>query len=163
MTDSEPDSLSGQGKPCGTYVAFDYGSKRIGVAVGESLLGTAQPLLVLSNHCGTPDWSRIDALISEWQPTGLVVGIPLMLDGSEQPVTGQSRGFLKRLHKRFQLPIYAAEERFTSRLAQQELAQQRARGQRGRTRKGDVDTLAAALILEGWFAEPTAAAMQSGH
>jgi len=142
--------------PSGTFVAFDYGSKRIGIAVGESTLGTAQPLRTVTNRHGTPDWHAINSLIDEWQPDALVVGVPLTADGADQPITGQSRAFVKKLHQRYSLPVFSAEERYTSNAAQRELATLRARGQRGRTAKSDVDTLAAALILEGWFADPSA-------
>ncbi len=140
----------------GNYLAFDYGSKRIGVAVGHTRTGTAAPLIVVANHSGTPDWSAIDKAIADWQPAGLVVGIPLSLGDQDQPITPHARGFLKRLGKRYSMPVYDADERFTSIAAQEQLQKARARGQRGRTCKADIDTLAAALILEGWFAQMAA-------
>ncbi len=138
--------------PAGDYLCFDYGTVRIGLAVGNSLLGTARPLKVVANNSGTPNWSDIDKALEQWQPSALVVGIPLNLDGEEQDITKHARGFLRRLKKRYAVPVFAADEQFSSMQAQQELQKMRARGQRGKTQHADVDTLAAALILERWFA-----------
>ena len=82
-------------------LGFDYGSKRIGVAVGNTLLGTAAPLTVIKNTNGTPDWAAIDALVNEWQPKALCVGWPLTIDGEMQDITHHVKGFLKRLERRF--------------------------------------------------------------
>lgn len=135
----------------GHYLCFDYGTVRIGVAVGNSQLGTATPLIAVKNNSGTPDWSAIDQAINEWKPVGLVVGIPLTENAEVQEMTHLARGFRKRLAKRTEVPVFDADESFTSVQAQQELKKMRANGQRGRTQKADVDTLAAALILERWF------------
>jgi len=136
----------------GDYLCFDYGTVRIGISIGNSLLGTARPLNVAANRSGTPDWDQIDRAIVEWQPKGLVVGIPLKLDGSTQEITQHARGFLRRLKKRYDVPVFSADEQFSSMQAQQELQKMRARGQRGKTQHADIDTLAAAVILERWFA-----------
>ena len=135
-----------------SVLGFDYGSKRIGVAVGNPLLGTAAPLAVVKNTNGTPDWSAIKALIDEWQPGALIVGWPLTVDGDMQDITHHVNGFLKRLEQRFQLPVHKTDERFTSRTAQEINKSMRSRGQRTKqTSHADIDTLAAALILESWF------------
>ena len=139
--------------PAGVYLCFDYGTIRIGIAVGNSILRTSQPLQTIANASGTPDWISIDEAVAEWAPCGLVIGIPLTLDGLEQSITPHARGFMKALRKRYKITTYAADERFSSMQAQQELQKMRARGQRGKTRKPDVDKLAAALILERWFTE----------
>jgi len=133
----------------GDYLCFDYGTVRIGIGIGNSLLGTARPLCIALNKSGTPDWEQIDRVVAQWQPKGLVVGIPLTIDGQVQEITHHARGFLKRLKKRYQIPVFSADERFSSMQAQQELQKMRARGQRGKTQHADVDTLAAALIAEG--------------
>ena len=122
------------------------------MAIGTALVGTARPLVVVPNNSGTPDWSIVDRTVQDWQPVGLVVGIPLTLEGESQAITNHARGFQKRLKKRFGLPVFSADERFSSMDAQQELQKMRARGQRRKTQHADVDTLAAALILERWFA-----------
>ncbi len=135
----------------GDYLCFDYGMVRIGMSIGNSLLGTARPLSVVANNSGTPDWEKIDRAMLDWQPKGLVVGIPVDLDGNAQEITHHAKGFLKRLKKRYTVPVFSADERFSSVQAQQELQKMRSRGQRGKTQHADVDTLAAALILEQWF------------
>jgi len=144
----------------GDYLCFDYGTVRIGMSIGNSLLGTAQPLSVAANHSGTPEWEKIDRAVLEWQPKGLVVGIPLDLNGNAQEITHHAKGFLNRLKKRYDVPVFSADERYSSMQAQQELQKMRARGQRGKTQHADVDTLAAALILEHWF---TTRAFSSEH
>jgi len=87
-------------------LGFDYGSKRIGVAVGNTLLETAAPLAVIKNVNGTPDWDAIESLIEEWQPSDLVVGWPLTIDGEMQDITHHVKGFAKRLEQRFELPVH---------------------------------------------------------
>ena len=123
------------------------------MAVGEYQLKTANPVAVAGNNNGTPDWPTIDKIIKEWQPTDLVVGWPLTEDLEMQTITFHVRGFIKRLSKRYDLPVHKADERFSSMAAQQEIKKMRSTGQRKRkTSHEDVDTLAAALILESWFA-----------
>lgn len=138
--------------PHGDYLAFDYGTVRIGIATGHSQIGTTTPLSVVKNNSGTPLWQDIDKLISEWVPVGLVLGLPLTLDGETQEITHHAKGFGKMLRKRYELPLFMADERFSSMLAQQEMQKMRARAQRGKTQKEDIDKLAAALILEQWLA-----------
>ncbi len=138
--------------PPGTCLAFDYGSKRIGTAIGEARLQQARPLSVVLNTNGTPDWNAIDAIVEQWQPTDLVVGWPLTEDGEEQTITLHVRGFIKRLVKRYALPVHKTDERFSSNAAQQLIREKRQSGQSKRkSRHGDVDKVAAALILESWF------------
>lgn len=137
----------------GTCIAFDYGSKRIGTAVGEARLRSARPLSVINNHNGTVDWLAVAAIIEQWQPTDLVVGWPLNEAGEEQPITAHVGGFVKRLKQRFSLPVHKVDERFSSIAAQETLRVMRQSGQRKRkTTHADIDTAAAALILEFWFA-----------
>jgi putative Holliday junction resolvase len=140
-----------QESPQGLYMAFDYGSRYIGIANGNSLIQTASPLSVATNNNGTPDWQQIDALIQEWLPVALLVGIPVHMDGTEQPLTGQARGFRKRLAKRYNLPTFEVDERLTTKIASDIIKQNRARGKRRKTCKADLDKIAAALILEKWF------------
>ncbi len=136
----------------GTCIGFDFGTRRIGMAVGEARLQSATPAGIAINHNGTPDWTTIDAVMDQWQPTDLVVGWPLTEAGEMQEITHHVKGFIKRLAQRYALPVHKADERFSSMAAQQELQQLRASGQRKRkTSHADVDTLAAALILESWF------------
>jgi len=145
------------------YLAFDFGERRIGVASGQSLTATAAPLTTLHSPQGAIDWAAIGALIDEWRPDALVVGLPTHMDGSEMPLTDRARRFMRQLHGRFRLPVHAQDERLSSREAEALLRERRAGGQRGRTRKGDVDKMAAALILQRWLdAAPGALARGDG-
>ena len=123
------------------------------MAIGNSLTSTAQPLQVIHNNSGTPEWSLIDQTMTDWAPAGIVVGVPVTVDGEVQELTRHALGFIRRLKKRYPVPVFSADERFSSMDAQQELKKMRSRGQRGKTQHADVDTLAAALILERWFAD----------
>lgn len=139
--------------PAGVWIGIDFGLKRIGLAKGSTQLGTADPLCVMRNVNGTPEWATLDNIITEWQPVGLVLGLPLTADGEVQEITHATRGFAKRCVKRYPIPLMWADERYSSMQASETLAQLRHSGQRRkRTRKEDIDTLAAALILERWFA-----------
>ena len=136
-----------------TLLGLDYGTRRIGVSVGERRLGRARPLGTLANTNGTPDWDALDARVHEWRPAALVVGWPLDADGAEQPLTAHVKGFVKRLRTRYERPVHTVDERYSSIDAGERLAAQRAEGQRRRrTSHADVDAVAAALILERWFA-----------
>jgi len=140
-------------QPSGVWLGIDFGLKRIGVAVGNTLLGTAEPLSVMRNINGTPEWATLDAWVQEWLPAGFVIGLPLSADGEVQEITQVAKGFGKRCAERYSLPVRWMDERYSSIQASETIAQLRRSGQRAkRTRKEDVDTLAAALILERWFA-----------
>lgn len=130
-----------------TVLGFDFGLKRIGVAVGNTLTGTATPLAVLPAQDGAPDWAQVEALRQEWQPARLLVGLPLNMDDSESELSARARRFANRLNGRLGLPVDLVDERLTSFAARGELL---AAG----TRRGKpaVDALAAALIVEGWLA-----------
>jgi putative Holliday junction resolvase len=137
----------------GNCIAFDYGSKRIGTAVGNASLQTARPLSVVDNRNGLADWPAIASIIEQWQPTDLVVGWPLDEHGEEQALTPHVRGFVKKLEQRFDRPVHKVDERFSSIAAQEAIRSMRQSGQRKRrSTRSDVDTVAAALILESWFA-----------
>lgn len=127
------------------FLGFDFGSKRIGVAVGQELTRSARALVTLNNRNGAPDWEAITRLITEWQPAAMVVGLPLNLDGSDHEVTRLARRFGNRLSGRYNLPVYTMDERLSSAEAEAQLAEQ------GRYEKADVDKLAAQLILQGWL------------
>ena len=137
------------------YIAFDYGTRRIGVAVGNELLQTARPLGVVLNHNGTPEWNAIKSHLQQWQPAGLIIGLPLNEAGEEQALCNHVRGFARQLAKRFSLPVHLSDERYSSLAAQEEIRKMRQSGQRPRRSKhADIDGVAAALILEQWFSQP---------
>lgn len=129
-------------------LAFDYGLKSIGVAVGQQLTGTASTLKALKAVDGTPDWNQIEALLKEWQPALVVVGLPLNMDGSEQPFTARVHKFINRLHGRFGVKVVAQDERLTTVESRAELFSQ---GGFKKLSKDAVDCFSAKLILESWF------------
>ena len=131
-----------------TVLAFDFGLRQIGVAVGNCLLHSSQALAVLTARDGVPDWQGIEKLIGEWQPALLVVGEPLNMDGSTSELAVRARKFAQRLHGRFGLPVELADERLTSFEAKE---MSRERGHRGDYKKDPVDSLAAELILRSWM------------
>lgn len=130
-----------------SVMAFDFGLRRIGVATGQEMLGAGQPLAMIPAENGKPDWSRIEKLLTEWQPDLVLVGLPLNMDGSESDMCGRSRKFGKRIHGRFHVPVEMVDERLTSYEAKGEVMA--AGGSRDFGRHG-VDDRAAVLILETW-------------
>ncbi len=125
-------------------MGFDFGTRRIGVAYGQSLTGTARPLPVLAARDGIPDWQLLQQLISDWQPDVLVVGLPYNMDGTDGDLVQRATRFANRLHGRFHLPCYGMDERLSSHAAA-ELSDN--------PFNEPLDSLAAQLILESWFAE----------
>jgi putative holliday junction resolvase len=135
-------------------LAFDYGTRRIGLAVGQTLTGTASPAGVLPARDGGPDWQRLGQSLREWAPSRLVVGVPYNMDGSDTVLTATCRAFGDELTRRFGLPVEFVDERLTSVAASGELREARRAGTRTRRVKAeDVDANAARLILETWLRE----------
>lgn len=134
----------------GTVLAFDFGERRIGVAVGELELGIAHPLETIDAAANDARFARIAALLQDWRPVLLVVGLPLTLDGGEHRLTGLARKFAQRLQGRFDIETRLVDERLTSVEAQRDA---RATGMSARESKRHVDPLAAKLILEAFFNE----------
>lgn len=135
-------------QPQGYVLAFDFGEKRIGVAIGEHLLGIAHPLTTIATEANDERFRRIGTLIAEWQPQRLVVGLPAHLDGEEHALTHLCRKFARRLHGRFGLPVTLIDERLTSAEASQSLKQA---GVSGRKQKPMLDQVAAQHILQSYF------------
>ena len=133
-----------------TILAFDYGSKRIGIAVGQELTRTAQALVTLTNPQQRPDWQGIATLIKEWRPQLLVVGLPVNMDGSPQPATESARIFGEELKTRYNLPVEWIDERLSSVEAEMQIKETIPAKHRQR-HKQDVDKLAAAIILQTWL------------
>lgn len=129
-------------------LAFDFGTMSIGVAIGHSITGTATPLAALKAKDGQPDWNLVERLLKEWQPDFVVVGLPLNMDGTEQPLTERARKFGQRLHGRFGVQIHYQDERLTTVAAKESLFE---RGGYKQLEKGAVDSAAAQLILEDYF------------
>ncbi len=129
-------------------LAFDFGLRQIGVAVGNCLLNTTQPLSVLRARDGIPDWSQVDRVVKEWQPDLLLVGDPLNMDGSASELSTRARKFARRLHGRLGLPIAMADERLSSFEAK---LISREQGHRGDYKRHPVDSQAAELVLRAWL------------
>ncbi|MDG1026214.1 MAG: Holliday junction resolvase RuvX [Gammaproteobacteria bacterium] len=130
-------------------LGFDYGTQRIGVAFGQSLTGTAQPVCVLRARDGIPDWAEIESLIAEWRPNLFVVGLPYNLDGSESVLMVRAVKFANRLNGRFNKPSYGMDERLSSVEAAERILEEN----RGSKKRAAIDDIAAQIILQNWFSE----------
>ncbi|MDX1404180.1 MAG: Holliday junction resolvase RuvX [Woeseiaceae bacterium] len=133
-----------------TILAFDYGTRRIGVAVGQQVTASANPLTVIKNGDAGPDWDAIEALIREWRPARLVVGLPLHADGSAGEITSKVQAFIDEL-ARFGCPVESQDERYSSLEAGEFLKTKRTRGLSGRISKAMIDSAAATLIAQRWL------------
>lgn len=143
----------------GTVLAFDFGEKRIGVAVGESLLRQAHPLTVIHGEANAERFAAIAALIAEWQPARLVVGLPLAMDGTPHAMTARCTRFANQLRGRFGLSVDYADERLSSHEAGERL---RENGHNAKSAKAHIDAVAAQLILQSYFDYPAVDLLQSG-
>lgn len=134
-----------------TILSFDFGLRRIGVAVGQDITGSASPLGVVANRDNGVDHERLGALIKEWRPTRLVVGMPSHADGSPSEMQEPVKAFIESL-KRYELPIDTVDERYTSIDAESVLKKARAAGSRGRISRDMIDSAAAVFIAERYLA-----------
>ena len=124
-----------------TVLAIDFGLRRMGLAVGQSITGTASPIESIAARDGVPDWAELDQLVAEWRPHCLVVGLPLNMDGTESEMSGRARRFAGTLEKRHPMPVELADERLTTREAK-------------RAHPGTDDhAVAAKLIAETWLGD----------
>ena len=131
-----------------TVLAFDFGTRRIGVAVGNTLVRVAHPLTTIESDANERRFTAIAALIGEWRPDRLVVGVPVHADGTEHAMTQRARRFARQLGGRFALPIVEVDERHTTQDARSQLAQAGEGGRRERARR---DEVAAQLMLQAYF------------
>ena len=134
-------------------LGFDYGARRIGVAVGNRISGSARALEVVVNGAGGPDWQRIDALLREWRPDALLVGLPLTLDSGEQQTSQAARSFASALETRCHLATILVDERLSSHEAAHRFASRRASGSARRKDAAGLDAVAAEVIVEQWLRE----------
>ncbi len=140
-------------------LGFDFGLRRIGIAAGDTLTARAAPRPAVAVHERGPDWAAIERHVRELAPSGLVVGVPYNADGSPGALAAAARRFAAALRERFGLPVDTVDERFSSLEADAALKRGRAAGTRRRVRSGELDSAAAAVILERWLAgerEPAA-------
>jgi putative Holliday junction resolvase len=138
--------------PTGTLIGFDFGERRIGVAVGETETGIANPLGAIDAAANDARFREIEKLVHEWQPAGFVVGRPRHADDSEHVVARLAEKFARRLHAKYNVPVVLVDETLTSATAESQLRGSRA----GAKRKGDVDAVAAAIILQSYLDDPDA-------
>lgn len=131
-----------------TLLSFDFGTKRIGVAVGQTITKTARPLTTLQVNNQNIPWDKITDLISQWQPHALIVGLPLNMDGTPQTITDKVETFIKTLKTKTDLPVHACDERLSTVAAREKVFEQH--GYRG-LKKTELDSVAAAIILEHWL------------
>jgi putative holliday junction resolvase len=129
-------------------LAFDFGLRRIGVAVGQAITLSANPLPVLIAERGEPKWDQIAQLIAQWQPGALLVGLPFKMNGGEQAISFAARKFAVELQKRFQLPVHLVDERLTTREAKRRLVESGIK-----LKDYPIDSYAAKLILESWMTQ----------
>lgn len=131
-----------------TVIAFDFGVRSIGLAIGQNITHTAYPLKVVLAKNGIPDWQKIEEVLTQWKPDYLVVGLPLNMDATEQPLTKKVRKFANELNRRFNYPVEMQDERLTTVEAKAHLFD---RGGYRALQKNKIDTISAVLILESWF------------
>ena len=137
----------------GTLFAFDFGTKRIGIAIGNTISKTSQPLTTINDEKNETRFEVIAGLLREWQPAALVVGLPCNDDGTPHEMTAPCRRFANRLKGRFKLPTLLVDERYTSAAASSVLDEE---GIHGRKQKTLIDQYAAQQILQAYFDEPSA-------
>ncbi|WGO82927.1 Holliday junction resolvase RuvX [Arsenophonus apicola] len=131
-----------------TIIAFDFGTLSIGIAIGQEITATARPLTAIKAKDGKPNWSEIEKILQEWQPELAIVGLPLNMDGTEQPISNQARKFANRLHGRFGIQVTLHDERLTTIEARAQLFNQ---GGYRALNKSKIDSISAVIILESWF------------
>ncbi len=129
-------------------LGFDFGMKRIGVAIGQTVSMNASALKTLNAKDGVPNWDELSDLIKEWQPDALIVGLPLNMDGSNQRITFSAKKFAKKLRSRFQLVVHEEDERLSTIEARALLFEE---GGYRSLQKGNIDSMAAVVIIEQWL------------
>lgn len=138
--------------PKAIYLGFDFGMKRIGVAVGQKLTGTASPLSTLKASQGLPPWGDVQTLIQQWAPCALIVGLPTCMNDKALYTTKRAQHFARSLEKQFGLPVFLIDERLSTKEARSHLFD--AGGYR-KIKQSEVDSIAACIILERWLQEQT--------
>ena len=130
-------------------LAFDYGEKRIGVAVGQTLTNTARPLTQIACDGNLPQWQDIDKLIRDWRPNIILVGLPLNMNDSESPISKKAQNFMRELEQRYHKTVVPVDERLTSHAARERLTD----AGRNKPTKKEINSVAAQIILETWLQE----------
>lgn len=131
-----------------TVLGLDYGTKRIGIATGQTITNTASPIITLTQIKGSPDWDGIKNQIEQWSPDALIVGIPYHTDGKESDMTQKALNFSVELEQRFSLPVFKIDETLSSQAAEEILKKNT---KIGKHNKHEVDKMAAAVIVQSWL------------
>lgn len=131
-------------------LGFDFGTRKVGVAFGQSITSTAKPLTILVNNSQLALWGQIEPLINAWKPTHLLVGLPTNMDDSPSQLTTLTREFIQHLRNHSDLPIIEIDERLSTRAVYWQTEYNPDRGRKKR-RKVNIDAHAAALLIEDWF------------
>ncbi len=134
-----------------TVLIFDFGLKRTGVAVGNTIVGTASPEETLISVNSKPDWQGISRLVKKWTPTQIVVGMPKQLNGDDTELTAPIEKFCNQLNGRYNLPVAQANEQYSSIEAGRRLKEVRQAGRKQKVRKEEVDQISAVIIFENWY------------
>ncbi|PPI86465.1 Holliday junction resolvase RuvX [Candidatus Pantoea edessiphila] len=129
-------------------LGFDFGIKNIGIAIGQLITGTTSPICSLKSKEGIPDWTKIGKIIKEWQPSAIVVGLPLNMDGTEQHITNCAKKFADYLNDKYSINVYMQDERLSTIEARSELF--RCGGYSALIKKS-IDSNSAAIILQDWI------------
>ena len=132
-------------------MAFDFGTQKMGIAIGQSTMESATPLPLFAMKDGIPDWNQLLKLVREWQPNLFLVGLPLNMDDSESELSARARKFARRLRHQTNIETWMVDERLSTRAARDELSHYHAQG---RGKKLSADSLAATLFIESWYRDP---------
>ncbi len=135
----------------GLIMAFDFGTQKMGMAIGQAAIQSANPLTLFPMKDGIPNWEHLLKIVKEWQPDLFLVGLPLNMDESESEFSARARKFARRLRHQTNIETLMVDERLTTREARSELSQYQAQGG---NRKLAADSIAAALLIESWYREP---------
>lgn len=134
-----------------TIMAFDFGTQKMGIAVGQSLIESHNPLPLFPMKDGIPDWAQLLDIVKEWQPQLFLVGLPLNMDDSESDLSTRARKFARRLRHQTNIKTWMVDERLSTREARAQLEQYHAHGQAKRL---SADSIAAGLLLQAWYQDP---------
>ena len=134
-----------------SIMAFDFGTQKMGMAIGQSTIESSNPLPLFAMKDGIPDWDKLLKIVKEWQPTLFLVGLPLNMDDSESELSARARKFARRLRHQTNIETWMVDERLSTRAARDELSHYHAQG---RGKKVSADSLAATLFIESWYRNP---------
>ena len=135
-----------------SIMAFDFGTQKMGMAIGQSSIESATPLTLFPMKDGIPDWTKLLKIINEWQPNLFLVGLPLNMDDSESELSARARKFARRLRHQTNIETWMVDERLTTREAREELEFYQ---DQGRAKRLSADSFAAALLIQSWYRDPT--------